>query len=250
MRDEAERRSILHIDATCPLVEKVHREVRRRVAEGRQVLLVGHRWHPEVEGTLGQAPPGSVLLVEDRAGALAVAPRDPARLAWATQTTLSVSDAAAMVEVLRRRFPLIEGPRRDDICYATSNRQAAVAAIAPECDAFLVIGSAGSSNSARLVETARAAGCGHAARIEDARDLPSPLPARWRTLGLSAGASAPESLVRETLAALAAVREVSLEERTAAAEKVRFARARDPSDARPAPASGAPAAPPPAPRGP
>ena len=246
--EEARRRGLAHVDATCPLVEKVHAEVRRHAAAGCQTILVGHRGHPEVRGTLGQAPPGRVLLVETLADCESVAPEDPERLAWATQTTLSVSDAAAMIRALKARFPAIQGPARGDICYATENRQAAVAALAPECDAFLVLGSANSSNSLRLVETAREAGCGEALRLDDAGEL-GPLLAilqekggaggEPRTLGLTAGASAPEALVGEVLKALGAHFSLAVEERRTAEETLRFKPPR--GLARPAaPASPAP----------
>ena len=152
---EARRRRLLFADATCPLVSKVHREVERHQKAGRTVLLIGHAGHPEVIGTMGQVAPGSVLLVETVADAETIAVPDPERLAYSTQTTLSLADTGAIVAVLRRRFPSIDGPRNEDICYATTNRQRAVAAIAPRAELFLVVGAANSSNSVRLVEVAR-----------------------------------------------------------------------------------------------
>ncbi|MDA8004806.1 MAG: 4-hydroxy-3-methylbut-2-enyl diphosphate reductase, partial [Alphaproteobacteria bacterium] len=221
--DDARARGLLHIDATCPLVEKVHSEVRRHIARDRQVILVGHRDHPEVTGTLGQAPAGRVLLVETKADCRAVTPDDPARLAWATQTTLSVGDTAEMIRILESRFPEIQGPKKSDICYATENRQNAVAAAAPECELFLVIGSANSSNSQRLVEVARAAGCPRSLRIDGAGELPPPRDLEGvRTLGLTAGASAPEELVREVLDALARDFSLTTEERQVAEERIHF----------------------------
>jgi 4-hydroxy-3-methylbut-2-enyl diphosphate reductase len=192
---EARRRRLLFADATCPLVSKVHREVERHVAAGRTVLLIGHADHPEVIGTMGQVAPGTVLLIEDVAAARSVVVRDPERLAYATQTTLSVTDTAEIVAALRARFPAIEGPRGEDICYATTNRQRAVAAVAARSDLVLVVGAPNSSNSRRLVEVAQLTGCPRAALIETARDIDWALLDGVRRLGLSAGASAPEVLV-------------------------------------------------------
>ena len=191
--DEARRRRLVFADATCPLVSKVHREVEWHHREGRIVLLIGHARHPEVVGTMGQVPPGSVLLVESLADAETVAVPYPDRVAYSTQTTLSIDDTRGLVAVLKRRFPRLEGPRNEDICYATTNRQLAVQAIAPTADLCLVVGSGNSSNSRRLVEVARKAGCPRAELIETARDID------WRwfegvtRLALSAGASARRS---------------------------------------------------------
>jgi len=193
---KAEARGLNYLDATCPLVSKVHRQAERLIAEGRHILFVGHAGHPEVIGTFGQVPEGRMSLIETLADAEAIDPDEPERLAFLTQTTLSVDDTAEIITALRRRFPSIEAPRREDICYATSNRQAAVKAIAGRCDAMLVIGASNSSNSLRLVEVAEREG------------TPTRLVARgsdvdfeWlegvRTLGITAGASAPEILVRE-----------------------------------------------------
>lgn len=219
---EARRRRLLYVDATCPLVFKVHREVERHVAEGRTVLLVGHAGHPEVIGTMGQVPPGTVLLVETLDDAERVAVPDPARVAYATQTTLSVADAAAIIAVLERRFPGIKGPRGEDICYATTNRQRAVAVIAPKVDLFLVVGAGNSSNSRRLVETALAAGAPRAQLIADARAIDWGWFAGVRRLGLSAGASAPEILVEEVIAACRRRFSVCLEEHRLVEERVSF----------------------------
>jgi 4-hydroxy-3-methylbut-2-enyl diphosphate reductase len=199
---KAAERGLDYIDATCPLVSKVHRQAERLVEGGRHILFIGHRGHPEVIGTLGQVPPGSMTLIETNADAEAVMPDSPENLAFLTQTTLSVDDTAQMVETLRRRFPSIQGPRGEDICYATSNRQAAVKDIAARCDAILVLGAPNSSNSVRLVEVAERVGT-RAQLIESARDLDFAWLEGVRTLGITAGASAPEILVRELVDCLA-----------------------------------------------
>jgi 4-hydroxy-3-methylbut-2-enyl diphosphate reductase len=200
--DEAASRAMTMIDATCPLVQKVHTETRRNVERGRHVILVGHAGHPEVEGTMGQVPRGAVSLVQTLKDVLALRP--PAGpLAYVTQTTLSVDDTAEIVEALKARFPDIEGPKRADICYATSNRQAAVKKIAPGSDLVLVIGSPNSSNSRRLVETALAGGAPQAALIDRPEDCDPAALEGVNVLGLSAGASAPETLVEALLARLA-----------------------------------------------
>jgi len=219
---EARRRRLLFADATCPLVSKVHREVERHHKEGRTVLLIGHSGHPEVVGTMGQVAPGSVVLIETVADAEAVTVPDPDRLAYSTQTTLSVADTAAVVAVLRRRFPGIDGPRNEDICYATTNRQRAVAAIAPRVDLFLVVGAANSSNSLRLVEVARHHGAGRAELIRTAADVDWSWLAGTATLGVSAGASAPELLVEELVDTCRARRAVTVEEVRVAEESVTF----------------------------
>ena len=210
---EAQDRGLDYLDATCPLVSKVHRQAERLVGQGRHILFIGHAGHPEVIGTLGQVPPGAMTLIETVADVEALAPAEPASLAFLTQTTLSVDDTARVVAALRRRFPLIEGPRGEDICYATSNRQAAVKAIAARCDAVLVIGAPNSSNSVRLVEVAEREGT-RARLIQSAAELDWDWLAGVATLGLTAGASAPELLVRgliDALAARYAVRETEVE---------------------------------------
>ena len=188
---EAARRDLVFVDATCPLVSKVHREAERHFSRGRHLLLIGHAGHPEVIGTMGQLPPGAVTLVEDAEQARIVAVAAPDAVAFITQTTLSVDDTAEIVAILRQRFPEIAGPKQEDICYATTNRQMAVKTIAPRCDALLVIGSANSSNSNRLVEVARATGCERAYLVPRASDLDWTLLSGARTVGLTAGASAP-----------------------------------------------------------
>ena len=219
---EARRRRLLFADATCPLVSKVHREVERHHRTGRTVLLIGHAGHPEVVGTMGQVAPGSVVLIETVADAETVAPGDPDRLAYSTQTTLSLADTAEIVAVLRRRFPGIEGPRNEDICYAITNRQRAVAAIAPRVELFLVVGAANSSNSLRLVEVARQNGATRAELIRGAADIEWPWLDGVTTIGLSAGASAPELLVEEVIAACRRQRAVSVEEVRVAEESITF----------------------------
>lgn len=194
---EAERRKMMYLDATCPLVSKVHREAEQHFEDGRQIILIGHAGHPEVIGTIGQLPEGAVMLVEDIDQVEALTFENPDNLAYITQTTLSVDDTAGMVAALKRRFPTISGPRKDDICYATTNRQAAVKAIAVRCDAILVIGAPNSSNSRRLVEVASRTGCDRAAMIQRASDMDWTWMNGVTSLGVTAGASAPESLVEE-----------------------------------------------------
>jgi 4-hydroxy-3-methylbut-2-enyl diphosphate reductase len=207
---KAQARGLNYLDATCPLVSKVHRQAERLIANGRHILFVGHAGHPEVIGTFGQVPEGQMTLIETAADAESVAPAAPDSLAFLTQTTLSVDDTAEIVDILRRRFPSIQGPRSEDICYATSNRQAAVKAIAPRCDAMLVIGSPNSSNSLRLVEVAEREGA-KARLVGRGTDLDFDWLEGVRTLGITAGASAPEVLVREVVAALAQRFEVTEE---------------------------------------
>ena len=219
---EAGRRGLNALDATCPLVSKVHREAERHFAEGRQIVLIGHAGHPEVDGTMGQLPRGAVILLEDVAGIDALKVEDENNLAYCTQTTLSVDETEGVIEALRARFPNIAGPRKEDICYATTNRQAAVKAIAGEVEALIVIGSPNSSNSSRLVEVARAYGCAKSMLAPRAADIDW----RWlegvRRLGLTAGASAPELLVEEVVAEARKRFDVSIEERIVARENVTF----------------------------
>jgi 4-hydroxy-3-methylbut-2-enyl diphosphate reductase len=219
---EAERRNMLYLDATCPLVSKVHREAELHAAEGRQIILVGHAGHPEVIGTMGQLPPGAIVLVESVAQAQTVAVADADRLAYITQTTLSVDDTAEIVDVLRQRFPRIRGPRKDDICYATTNRQEAVKAIATRSDAVLVIGAPNSSNSRRLVEVARRGGCAKALLIQRAAEIDWGWLDGVGCLGLTAGASAPERLVEEVVDALRRRFRLVIEEVSVTCEDVVF----------------------------
>ncbi|MDQ3245501.1 MAG: 4-hydroxy-3-methylbut-2-enyl diphosphate reductase [Pseudomonadota bacterium] len=197
----AQARGLSFVDATCPLVSKVHRQAERLIEEGRHILFIGHAGHPEVIGTFGQVPEGAMTLIETEEDAATVTVADTSNLAFLTQTTLSVDDTAAIVEALKVRFPAVKAPRSEDICYATSNRQAAVKAIAPECERMLVIGSPNSSNSLRLAEVAERMGV-PARLIERASDIDWQWLGQPRTLGLTAGASAPELLVREVIDAL------------------------------------------------
>ena len=194
-------RGLNFVDATCPLVSKVHRQAERLIADGRHIIFIGHAGHPEVIGTFGQVPEGSMTLVETVEDVARLDLPDPDNLAFLTQTTLSVDDTAAIVEALQRRFPAIRAPRSEDICYATSNRQAAVKAIAPECDRMLVIGAPNSSNSLRLAEVAERMGS-RARLIERAADIDWAWLGAPATVGITAGASAPEVLVREVVEAL------------------------------------------------
>jgi 4-hydroxy-3-methylbut-2-en-1-yl diphosphate reductase len=219
---EAARRALLYLDATCPLVSKVHREAERHFAAGRQILLIGHADHPEVVGTMGQLPPGAVVLIETREEAESLQVDDPGRLAYTTQTTLSADDTAEIVAVLRRRFPRIVGPKKDDICYATTNRQKAVKAIARRCEALIVLGASNSSNSMRLVEVAKAAGCPEAFLVRRAAEIDWRSLAGVRQLGITAGASAPEVLVEEVITAARDRFAVTLEEIVVTRETVEF----------------------------
>jgi 4-hydroxy-3-methylbut-2-en-1-yl diphosphate reductase len=218
----ARLRNIFYLDATCPLVSKVHMEAQTHFEGGLQIVLIGHAGHPEVIGTLGQLPPGAATLVENTQDAERFQPRDPERLAYITQTTLSVDDTAAIVAVLKRRFPSIVGPRKEDICYATTNRQAAVKAIAPRCDALIVVGAPNSSNSVRLVEVAERAGCPKALLVQQAADIPWRELERIRTLGVTAGASAPEVLVTEIIEAFGARFDVAVENVVTTQERIAF----------------------------
>ncbi|HYC03353.1 MAG TPA: 4-hydroxy-3-methylbut-2-enyl diphosphate reductase [Azospirillaceae bacterium] len=219
---EAERRQLLYVDATCPLVSKVHREAERHFEAGRQIVLIGHAGHPEVIGTMGQLPDGAVLLVETLADVARLHVTDPDNLAFVTQTTLSVDDTAGIVAALRQRFPEIAGPRKEDICYATTNRQAAVKAIAERCDALLVLGAPNSSNSMRLVEVAATHGCRDAVLVQRAHEIDWQRLAGVKTLGITAGASAPDVLIREVLDACRDRFEVTVEEVVTATENVVF----------------------------
>jgi 4-hydroxy-3-methylbut-2-enyl diphosphate reductase len=217
----AAERALHFLDATCPLVSKVHRQAERLIADGRHILFIGHAGHPEVIGTFGQVPDGSMSLVETTADAATVEVLDPGNLAFLTQTTLSVDDTAAIVDALQARFPAIEAPRSEDICYATSNRQAAVKAIAPSCEKMLVIGAPNSSNSLRLAEVAERMGS-PSRLIERASDIDWDWLGRPATLGVTAGASAPELLVREVIDALNERFEVTADEADHNPERMSF----------------------------
>ena len=195
----AAARQMIAVDATCPLVTKVHNEAARHAADGLQMVMIGHDGHPETVGTMGQLPEGEVLLVETEADVATLVVRDAGKLAYITQTTLSVDDTAGIVAALQARFPAIIGPHKEDICYATTNRQAAVKAIAPRIDALLVIGAPNSSNSQRLVEVGRAAGCAYAQLVQRASDIDWRALKGIRAVGITAGASAPEVLVNEVI---------------------------------------------------
>lgn len=219
---EARSRNMFYIDATCPLVTKVHNEAERHFRQDRHIILIGHAGHPEVTGTMGQLPEGAVTLVETVADVAALQVANPDNLAFASQTTLSVDDTAEVVAALKNRFPNITGPGREDICYATTNRQDAVKVIAPRADAMLVIGAPNSSNANRLVEVARNYGCAEASLIQNAGDIDWARLEGMKTLGLSAGASAPDVLMDEVIAACRARYDVSVEEVRTATESVTF----------------------------
>jgi 4-hydroxy-3-methylbut-2-enyl diphosphate reductase len=219
---EAKRRNFLALDATCPLVTKVHREAEIHRRRGREILLIGHAGHPEVVGTLGQLPSGAAVLIETTADADAFTPRDPENLAYVTQTTLSVDDTAAIVARLKERFPQIVGPHKEDICYATTNRQEAVKLVAPQVEAMIVVGAPNSSNSLRLKEVAERAGCPRAALVQRAADIDWDVFGNIASLGITAGASAPEILVEEMIDAFAERYTVSVATVAAAEENVFF----------------------------
>jgi len=218
----AQARNMIYVDATCPLVSKVHIEAERHAEAGLQIVMIGHAGHPETIGTMGQLPPGDVLLVETPQDVASLQVRDTNKLAYVTQTTLSVDDTADIVAALTTRFPTIVGPHKEDICYATTNRQQAVKEIAPKCDALLVVGAPNSSNSKRLVEVGARAGCAYAQLVQRATEID------WRalegiaTLGITAGASAPEVLVDEVIAAFQARFDVRVELVETAVERVNF----------------------------
>ncbi len=220
--DAAKARQMVFVDATCPLVSKVHIEAQRHSDQGLQMIMIGHEGHPETVGTMGQLPDGEVLLVETPEDVALVDVRDPDQLAYVTQTTLSVDDTADIVAALKDRFPKIVGPHKEDICYATTNRQEAVKAMGPKCDAILVVGAPNSSNSKRLVEVGARAGCKYAQLVQRATDID------WRSLegitsiGITAGASAPEVLINEVIDAFKARYDVTSEMVETAVENVEF----------------------------
>jgi 4-hydroxy-3-methylbut-2-en-1-yl diphosphate reductase len=219
---EAEARRMVYVDATCPLVSKVHIEAERHHTNGLQMVMIGHDGHPETIGTMGQLPPGEVILVETVEDVGRIAVRDPAKLAFITQTTLSVDDTAEIVAALKARFPRIVGPHKEDICYATTNRQEAVKAMAPAIDALLVIGAPNSSNSKRLVEVGRRAGCAYAQLVQRAGEIDWRALEGARAVGVTAGASAPEVLVEEVIDAFRARYDVRIEPVETAVERVEF----------------------------
>ena len=219
---EAARRELLYLDATCPLVSKVHREAERQHRLGNQIIMIGHAGHPEVIGTMGQLPPGSIILVETEEDVAGIEVPDPSRLAFITQTTLSVDDTASIVRAIQLRFPSVQNPKKEDICYATTNRQEAVKAIAPRSQMMLVVGAPNSSNSQRLVEVARQQGCARAQLVQRGSDIDWSLLEGVDTVGLTAGASAPEVLVNEVIQALQQRYQVTMEEVVVRNENVVF----------------------------
>jgi 4-hydroxy-3-methylbut-2-enyl diphosphate reductase len=218
----AAAREMFFIDATCPLVTKVHNEAERHYRMGHTIILIGHAGHPEVVGTMGQLPEGAVILVETVEDVAKLEVPDPSNLAYCTQTTLSVDDTASVIEALKQKFPAIVGPQKEDICYATTNRQAAVKAIAPRVNILFVIGSPNSSNSNRLVEVAKVYGCAKAFLVPRAADIPWGEIAGTGLLGLTAGASAPDVLIEEVINALRARYDVTVEEIAITKENVTF----------------------------
>ena len=218
----AQAREMVFVDATCPLVSKVHIEAQRHADNGLQMVMIGHAGHPETVGTMGQLPEGDVLLVETTDDVATIDVRDPERLAYVTQTTLSVDDTADVVAALKARFPAIVGPHKEDICYATTNRQEAVKAMAPKCDAMLVVGAPNSSNSKRLVEVGARAGCGYAQLVQRAADIDWRALDGIRSIGITAGASAPEVLINEVMDAFSERYEVTRELVETAVENVEF----------------------------
>ncbi len=219
---EAEKRRFHAIDATCPLVTKVHREAQIHHKRGRHILLIGHRGHPEVIGTMGQLPDGAITLIETEEDVAAFVPPDSLPLSYVTQTTLSLDDTAAIIKALKMRFPEIIAPHKDDICYATTNRQEAVKAVAPRVDAMIVVGSPNSSNSQRLVETALRGGAKHAQLVQHPDDIDWTVFGALTSLGLTAGASAPEILVEHIIAAFDARYDIKVETISTADENVFF----------------------------
>ena len=219
---EAERRNMVYVDATCPLVSKVHIEAERHSENGLQIIMIGHAGHPETIGTMGQLPAGEVLLVETVTDVAEIEVRNPEKLAFVTQTTLSVDDTIDIVAALRARFPAIVGPHKEDICYATTNRQEAVKEVAPKVDAILVVGAPNSSNSRRLVEVGAKNGCSYSQLVQRSGDID------WRALegvksvGITAGASAPEVLVTEVIDAFRTRYDVTVETVETAVERVNF----------------------------
>lgn len=218
----AQARNMVFVDATCPLVSKVHIEADRHNQNGMQMIMIGHAGHPETIGTMGQLPDGEVLLVETEADVAQVEVRDPKQLAYITQTTLSIDDTAEIVIALKTRFPEIVGPHKEDICYATTNRQEAVKAIAPLSDALLVVGAPNSSNSKRLVEVASRAGCKYSQLVQRAKDIDWRALKSIKSVGITAGASAPDILIQEVVEAFSDHYEVNVEYVETAQENVNF----------------------------
>ena len=219
---DAKRRNLFYLDATCPLVSKVHMEAERHHERGLSIIMIGHAGHPEVIGTMGQLPDGAITLVETAEDAENIQPEDAGTLAWITQTTLSVDDTSQIVKILERRFPQIIGPHKEDICYATTNRQGAVKTFAHQCDAILVVGAPNSSNSRRLVEVAQKNGCEKSMLVQRASEINWSALDGIRTLGVTAGASAPEVLVEEVIAAFEERYDIDVETIVTKEEAVSF----------------------------
>ncbi len=231
---EADRRNMFRLDATCPLVTKVHMEAQRHHNQGLEIILIGHKGHPEVIGTMGQLPAGAITLIETTEDAEQLQVKDPAKLAYVTQTTLSVDDTKDVIDVLRRRFPAITGPFKEDICYATTNRQEAVKSIAEKIELLLVVGAPNSSNSKRLVEVGVKNGCPRGELVQRASDLDWSTLHGLKTIGLTAGASAPEVLVNEIIDAFRQHYDVTVEKVTLREENVSFKLPKELRDAQPA----------------
>jgi len=219
---DAQKRNLFYLDATCPLVSKVHMEAERHFERGLDLVMIGHAGHPEVIGTMGQLPDGAINLIETTEDAESFEPADASKLAWITQTTLSVDDTAEIVKVLERRFPKIIGPHKEDICYATTNRQGAVKLFSAQCDAILVVGAPNSSNSRRLVEVAQKNGCEKSMLVQRASEINWKAFEGIKTLGITAGASAPEVLVEEVIAAFEERFDIDVETIVTREESVSF----------------------------
>lgn len=220
--DAAQARDMIYVDATCPLVSKVHIEAERHYSKGLQMVMIGHEGHPETIGTMGQLPKGEVLLVETPEDVLNISPRNSNKLAYITQTTLSVDDTIEIVSALKARFPNIVGPHKEDICYATTNRQEAVKSVAPKVDALLVIGAPNSSNSKRLVEVGKSSGCAYSQMVQRASDIDWRALSGVKSIGITAGASAPEILINEVIAAITDRYDVTQKIVETAVENVEF----------------------------
>ncbi|MDE0764939.1 MAG: 4-hydroxy-3-methylbut-2-enyl diphosphate reductase [Amylibacter sp.] len=220
--DAAQAREMIYVDATCPLVSKVHIEAERHYSKGLQMVMIGHEGHPETIGTMGQLPKGEVLLVETPEDVLNISPRNSNKLAYITQTTLSVDDTIEIVSALKARFPNIVGPHKEDICYATTNRQEAVKSVAPKVDALLVIGAPNSSNSKRLVEVGKSSGCAYSQMVQRASDIDWRALSGVKSIGITAGASAPEILINEVIAAITDRYDVTQKIVETAVENVEF----------------------------
>ena len=233
VKADAASRNFFFLDATCPLVSKVHKEAEIHFKRGREIILIGHRGHPEVVGTMGQLPEGAVTLVETVRDVAHLTPRDSSQLAWISQTTLSVDDTREIVAALGARFPSIVGPHKDDICYATTNRQDSVKSVAPQCDAMIIVGAPNSSNSQRLRETAIRAGCRNTRLIQRAAEIDLASLEGARTVGISAGASAPERLVEEVLERLSETFRLNVSTARTADEDIEFTLPRALRDSRP-----------------